>query len=257
MAKPDRRAGFSLIEIVIALSLMALLAGAMAPLALRQITGNRQKATLEKMKRLLAGMLGDPALGDYGYLGEMGQLPDALADLNQRGSQPAWAIDAGYGIGAGYNGPYVPQAGPANAAFVDSWGTGFQYASSAARVTSAGPDRSFGTADDLAWPATAPAVTAELRIRVEGIPNDGGPTELLDPSRVDLFVSLPVNGVRSESQLPDAEPFVRTGVPPGLHGVRAVGEGSYAGASARDVVEVRRGTRLATLVLVEPAGGGG
>ena len=250
--KTHRAPGFSLIEVVVALTLLSLAAGAMAPVALRQISGSRQKATLDKMQRIVTGLIGDPTLGDHGYIGDNGRLPDNLADLNARGTQTPYAIDATYGIGAGYNGPYVPQAGPVGAPFIDSWNSPFGYANTSAQITSAGPDRTPGTADDLIYPDADPVLTGTMNVRVEGIPNDGGPVELLGAAEVDVFFSAVVNGTRVEAQIPDSDPLFANNLPPGLLGVRVVGEGSYAGSTAQDVVEMRRGTRLASLVLEEP-----
>jgi type II secretory pathway pseudopilin PulG len=249
-----RAGGFSLVEVVVVLSMISLAVGALAPLAVRQITGNRQLKTLEKMKRVEAGLVGDPLRGDFGYLGDMGGLPAALADLNTRGTQPLYAIDANYGIGAGYNGPYVPLAGPAGSAFVDSWSMAFQYAPTSAQLTSAGPDRTLGTADDIVYPQTPPALSGDVTVDVKGIPSGGGAQPTLTSAEVSVFIASVANGVRTESQIGGSGPFVSTNLPLGYHGLRVIGNagGAYSGASAREVIEVRRGSNAVEVALEEP-----
>jgi prepilin-type N-terminal cleavage/methylation domain-containing protein len=251
-------AGFSLIEIVVALALLSLLAGAAAPFAARQIESNRLRATQERMKRVVAGMAGDPWTGDHGYLGDIGELPPTLDDLNTRGSKPVYVIDANDGVGAGYNGPYVPQAGPAGVPFSDAWGTGFQYAAGAAQLTSAGGDRIFGSGDDLVFPDAAPVTTGSLTVSVTGLPNDGGVECLLGEDDADVIVASSSSGTRSDAQLPGpvgtGGPFSGAGLHNGFHGVRVVGQGEWAGAALRDVVEIRGSTAQLRVTLIQPPG---
>lgn len=249
--------GFSLLEILVALALLSLLAGAAAPFAAQQIQSHRLRTTQERMRRVITGMVGDPEAGDHGYLGDLGELPPTLDDLNTRGSKPLYAIDPNDGVGAGYNGPYVPQAGPAGVPFSDAWGTAFQYAG-VAQLTSAGGDRTFGTADDLVYPDAAPVTTGNLTVSVTGVPNDGGADCLLGEDEADVFVASSSSGTRSENQIPGPTgtggPFGGTGLHNGLHGVRVVGQGVWAGSTLRDVVEIRRGTAQLRVTLIQLSG---
>lgn len=231
------------------LALISLAMGALAPLAIRQVKASQQERTIRQLERIYAGMYGDPSRGSFGYLGDMGRLPASLVDLNQRGSQPSFAINAAYGIGAGYNGPYAPHA---NAAFVDAWGTTLQYATGIAQVRSAGPDRAFGTADDLLHPLQAPPSTAALSISVRGIPNDGGPPEDLTASDVTVYVARVADGMRSDVGANGTGPFWLASLPLGLHGIRAIGQGSYSGSTARSVISLVHGSHSYTLVLRQP-----
>jgi prepilin-type N-terminal cleavage/methylation domain-containing protein len=254
---PHAGAGFSLLEIVVALVLLSLLAGATAPLAARQIRSQRLRTTQERMKRVVAGMVGDPLSGGHGYLGDLGELPPTLDDLNTRDTKPLYSIDPNDGVGAGYNGPYVPQAGPAGVPFSDAWGIPFQYAG-AAQLTSAGADRAFGTADDLVYPDAATVTTGNLTVTVSGLPNDGGLSCLLGEDEVDVFVASSSSGTRVEVQIPGPAgaggPFVGTGLHNGFHGVRVAGQADWAGSTLRDVVEVRRSTVQLRVTLTQPAG---
>ena len=250
MPRPSRksRRGFSLVEVLVVLVLLSLAVGAAAPLLQQQITASKRRATLDKLERLHAGLAGDPARGDYGYLGDFGVLPPTLADLNTSAAKPAYVVDAGYGIGAGYNGPYAPRV----QSYQDAWSRDLDYTAGVAQVTSAGPDRILGNGDDLRYPPLAPTLTGDLTVVVRGVPAGGGSEVSLTSAEVLAFVASAVNGVRTESALSGSGPFTASGLPHGLHGVRLAGQGSYLGVNLLHVVEIRRGSTLVNLVLEEP-----
>ncbi len=258
-AHAARRRGCSLIEILVALVLLSILAGATAPLAMQHVRTQRMRTTLDRMNRIVAGMVGDPARTGHGQVGDLGALPAALADLNDRGGRPLFAVDPNDGIGVGYNGPYVPQTGAAGTAFVDAWGTGFGYVAGTAQISSAGPDRQFGTGDDLLVPDAPPVATGNVVVTLTGVPNDGGPSCSLGEDDADVFVARSNAGVRVEDQIfgpvGSGGPFVGGAIHNGLHGVRVTGSGDFAGESVRDVAEVRGGSTRLRLSLIQPAGG--
>jgi prepilin-type N-terminal cleavage/methylation domain-containing protein len=245
--------GFSLIEVVVAIALISILAGALAPLGIRSVRAAQLEKTRTRMDTLVRAMAGDPAQGDFGYLGDMGRLPAALVDLNDPTGQPALAVDANDGVGYGWGGPYAPAIAARGAPVVDAWSLALQYDGVTAQLRSAGPDRQFATADDLIRPFTAPSTGGNLVVTVLGVPNTGDPAEQLDASRVDVFVASSVSGVRTEALMGGGGPFSATSLHLGLHGLRAVGTGSYGGAPVvRDVVSIKRGATLRTLVLEQP-----
>ena len=247
------RGGFTLIEILVAVSLMAILAGAMAPMALRNIRAGKIRATQERMDEVLYALVGDPANGQFGYVGEMGGVPGDLTDLNDPTGLPGYAIDANDGVGYGWNGPYAPRIAAPATPVVDAWNRAFQYDGVNAQLTSAGPDRAFGTPDDITSPMNAIPTTGDLVVTVMGIPNTGDPAEQLDATRADVFVGFSNNGTRNELAVPGAGPFSATGLHGGLHGIRVEGTGTYAAAAdVRDVVTIRRGTTRHVVVLVQP-----
>ena len=253
------RSGFTLLEILVALVLLSLLAGAFAPLAIGQIRSERIRVTQERMERVIAGMLGDPSRGGHGYLGDLGELPPTLPDLNTRGRKPAYVVDANDGIGTGYNGPYVPQVGPAGVPFADAWGMAFAYTPGVAQLTSAGADRQLGTGDDLVYPDVAPVIAGNLSVSVTGVPNDGGVSCLLGEDDADVFASSSASGVRTQARLTGPSgtggPFNVTGLHKGFHGVRVAGQGDFAGATLRDAVEIRGGNAVLRVTLVQASGG--
>jgi prepilin-type N-terminal cleavage/methylation domain-containing protein len=254
-----REAGFTLIEIVVVLILMSLLVGAFAPLAAGQIRGQRVRLTQDRMQQVLIGMIGDRARGGYGYLGDLGQLPTVLTELNERGVQTPYAVDPNDGIGAGYNGPYVAEGLRSDVALADAWGTPFQYTAGTPQLISPGADRTVGTGDDLVYPAQPPTTSGNLSVSVTGVPNEGGAACLLGEDDVDVFAAFSQQGTRAELQLAGpvgtGGPFTASNVHFGFHGVRLAGENDFAGAVARDVVEVRGSNTFLRVTLLQPAGG--
>lgn len=252
---PSRRhAGFTLIEIVVALVLVSLVAGALAPLVVRQANERRRVLTIEKLKRLHRGMVGAAEYDTFGFVGDMGALPATLDELVALGAQPPYLVDVN-GIGAGWNGPYADGVGPGSDPVVDGWGTAFQYNAVAGQVTSAGGDRALGTADDLLYPSAAVVTTGNLSVPVTGVPNNAGLPCALSSAEVAAFVSLSNAGARVENPMGGVGPFSATGLHNGAHGVRIQGLGVWAGAGAVDVVVVRGTSAVKALTLIQPAGG--
>ncbi|MGH0029908.1 MAG: type II secretion system protein [Myxococcota bacterium] len=260
MAEPRRarrrRGGFSLIEIMVVIAMLSLLAGALAPAAIQQLEQQRRAKTRATLEQLATALVGRPGSDDFGYLGDMGGLPPTLEDLNSAAGKPAYAFGAP-GIGYGYAGPYAPTLRPGTAnVFVDAWDLPFQFAG-AAQVRSAGPDRTFGNADDLVEPAAAPPTTAALVVRVLGLPSGGGPVETLAAPDANVFVSRSNAGSYQEVAMVEPAggpgPWTSTGLHLGHHGLRVVGTGSWASAGTlRDVATLHRGTTVLSVTLVQP-----
>lgn len=254
MASRITNAGFSLLEVIVAIAIVSLMAGALAPLAVQQLDSARRAATLRHLEGVARGLIGEPEIGSFGYIGDMGGLPPTLPDLNDPTGKPAYLVDANDGIGYGYAGPYAPNAAPAGAAFLDAWGTPYQYAPGAAQVTSAGVDRVFGTADDLRRPLEAPPTTGSVLVTVLGLPNTGPPTPTLPPAEFRAWIASSVAGARSEPEVfPSGNPFAVTNLHAGLHGVRVRGDGgAFDAVESRRVVSIRRGQVAVTIVLEQP-----
>lgn len=251
--RPERGArGFSLIEVMVAVAMVSILAGALAPMTLRQVTATRRERALAEMQRLLEGMVGRPASEDDGYVGDMGGLPAALSDLNDATGHPARVVDPNDGVGYGWSGPYAPRLVPSGGSYVDPWGRPYVYDGATPQLRSAGPDRVSGNADDLVHPPVPPPLVGDLTVTVIGLPSGGGPPEQLEPARVDVYVASSLGGVRNESAMGGPGPFSATGLHVGHHGVRAEGRGAWTGAVVRDVIQIGRGTHALRLVLEQP-----
>ncbi len=252
-ARPRAARGFTLIELLVAIALISIVAGALAPLGVRSLRASQQEKTRTRMDSLMRAMIGDAAQGEYGYLGDLGALPPALTDLNDGTGKPLFALNTADAVGYGWAGPYAPALAAPGAAVVDAYGQPIQYDGVTAQLRSGGPDRAFGTADDLLRPFAAAATTGTLSVTALGIPSGGGPAQQLSSAQVAVFVASSVGGARGEQGLAGAGPFTANGLHLGLHALRAQGIGAWSSAPVvRDVVAIKRGIAQRTLVLVQP-----
>ena len=135
--RPDRE-GFTLLEIVIAVAIVAVMAGALAPLVFRQLESAREEATVNELEALRGALLE--------FYTDTGRLPTEAEGL------AALVTDPGV---AGWDGPYLGDGHPDQETEVsqDAWYTDYLY--------------------DLA-PNTSPAATADAVIASAG--TDGNVT---------------------------------------------------------------------------------
>ncbi|MHB8883118.1 MAG: prepilin-type N-terminal cleavage/methylation domain-containing protein [Thermodesulfovibrionales bacterium] len=133
--------GFTLIEMIVVMAIVAILAGIMVPFVYRVWEGNEIELTKERMLELKRAMVGDQRMiqngirTNYGFVGDNGQLPASLADL-----VPS----------------YMPSSFDPGKYSKDAWSNEFVYTTTeaggrrvAATLKSKGPDRQLGTADDI------------------------------------------------------------------------------------------------------------
>ena len=136
--KTRTQAGFSLIELIIAVSIMAILAGAAVPLALKAMTSAGRKASKTEIESLSEGV--------QDYFSDTLVLPATLADLEV---EPTPAVP-------GWSGPYLPGAVPdkitgLSGYQVDAWSRSYDLtvAGDIATITSRAEDGMPGTTDDI------------------------------------------------------------------------------------------------------------
>jgi prepilin-type N-terminal cleavage/methylation domain-containing protein len=127
--------GFTLIELSLSLGILSVLATGAFLLISLEVDSSRQSETMAKVLMFKRAIVGDSRIvskesrTDFGYVGDMGNLPNSLEDLWIKGSQPAFVYDDATKAGAGWAGPYV-QLGVIEFASqlpLDAWGNAIQY----------------------------------------------------------------------------------------------------------------------------------
>ena len=115
----------------------------------------RYQETLSRMNRVREALIGNPDLKvdgartSFGFLGDIGALPDSGAGLgpllDSSYGYPSFSVDSTSHAGAGWNGPYLSTAEAGAITVNDGWGRPLLYEASshfAATVTSYGADGS-------------------------------------------------------------------------------------------------------------------
>ncbi len=148
---PSARAGFSLLELIVVISIIALLAGMALPLASITLNSAARKATQGEFETL--------SLAVSEYFRDTWELPTELVDLN---------VDPGV---TGWAGPYVVDAGidtisDAPQYTVDGWSQPYELAPTASSLTltSGGSDRVTGNDDDLTWTVEVTPIRREFTL---------------------------------------------------------------------------------------------
>ncbi|MDP2984203.1 MAG: type II secretion system protein GspG [Candidatus Latescibacter sp.] len=133
---------------------------------------------MEEMKSFYKAIMGDPELGTFGYVGDVGSLPSTLEDLVARPSGVSSFAAYTNGVRYGWRGPYITTR---YNDFLDGWGTPYRYGQSpdgAGQIRSAGKDKTFDTNDDILFPQRPVNIYGTLLVSssVNGIPNPRGVT---------------------------------------------------------------------------------
>ncbi len=162
------RKGFTLIEIVVVLAVLAILAAFFVPQAYQIFARSQEKETILKLEKFKKAILGDPTIimnearTSFGYVGDMGVLPSKLEDLGKKRTQPDYTYNSTLRIGTGWNGPYIElgTSDHQSGLTLDKWGNALVYdttqqadpatgATIVGRIISPGPDKTLGTSDDI------------------------------------------------------------------------------------------------------------
>jgi len=147
------RRGFSLIELIVSLSIMTILVGFSVPVIATEV--KRQKVKAEKVE------LNAIKTAVVEYFDDTFTFPSSLGEL----------VVNGDGV-SGWAGPYYSPSlslygSGGSTATEDEWGTTYNMAAgglSSRVVTSAGPDHAFGTGDDIAVTADVTSVRRKTTI---------------------------------------------------------------------------------------------
>jgi len=145
---PRGEGGFTLIEVILVIVLLGILAAVAANVITNAASQARFDETSKEMEALKWAIIGNPELvnegvrSDFGFVGDIGRLPNTLDELASQGALPAW--DSATGMG--WHGPYLKgnfQENP-NAYKVDGWGNDYTYDSATGVITSLGADGAAG-----------------------------------------------------------------------------------------------------------------
>jgi general secretion pathway protein G len=113
--------GFTLIEIVIVLAVLAIIAAMLVPMAFQLFSAEQSSAVENELQQIYRAIVGDPEKGIYGYAGDVGTYPKSLLDLVR---QPIGASDVPL---PGWKGPYVQNARIENGVWLDPFGRPYEY----------------------------------------------------------------------------------------------------------------------------------
>jgi prepilin-type N-terminal cleavage/methylation domain-containing protein len=235
MKSHHRNNGFTLIEVIIVIAILAIVAGAMAPLASRAIDSSRQDLTVKREQLIYQAIMGDPLTSGSGFLSDIGRLPNAnLTELSLTGALPAYAIQPS-GIGAGWRGPYLLEGVDVSGHPLDGWGTPMDFVNG--QIRSAGLDRDINTAaDNILYPAnpiTASNVNGRVIFTVMLLDSSSS-QPVYAPSAGQATIYFAQNGTLQSVNLNSATgsytyPPAGSGLPKGIYAITATRDPDGAG----------------------------
>jgi hypothetical protein len=112
----NRTSGFTVYELAVSITVVAVLAAGLTPLGSSLIDSGRAMTTEEELKKIYTAIAGNPKQNFYGYLGDVGDYPSSLLDLVSPSPVPA-----------GWNGPYLSEARIDGGILYDAFGGPIEY----------------------------------------------------------------------------------------------------------------------------------
>lgn len=108
------RGGFTLLEALIVLAIIAVLGAALVPFLNQFFESAVQDTSLTELRTIYQAIVGDQQK-TFGYVGDVGDYPASLLDLVVSPGLPGW------------NGPYLPQARVENTLVLDAYARPYEY----------------------------------------------------------------------------------------------------------------------------------
>jgi prepilin-type N-terminal cleavage/methylation domain-containing protein len=193
--------GFTLLEMIIVISIMAIVAGAAIPLASAAINSKARRATLSELEGLQAAVAE--------YFRDTGTLPTATADMEQNPSV------------AGWTGPYliafsIDRNSGLSQYAVDAWSQPYRFSANGSQltITSPGKGGSFGDGNDLDVTIDVTPIRREITLEKQRIVNQAiqhyNAAWLADDPLPASYASL-LSKLVAKGYLPATEPFSKDG----------------------------------------------
>ncbi len=218
---PRRDRGFTLVEVVIVLAVVAILAAAIMPALLQQAIERKVDATRGEMRLLHEAIAGRSDVpGSFGFVGDMGRLPVTFDELlRPQPGTPLFTTNTFRNVGMGWKGPYVNAGDSRNDALFDAFNRPYEGASTG-QVRSAGPDGIAGNADDLLYPPNPAVVRGRVIVTLKRMAAEDISYTVDPPGyEVRLYYS---DGGRERFLADNIAPFVFEHIPQGIHAVQVV-----------------------------------
>jgi type II secretory pathway pseudopilin PulG len=240
--------GLSLLEVVVVMGVIASFVAFLGPTVAGMVAGDNERKTQQQVEQVWRAIYGEPANGNFGYLGDMGRLPTTLTELVEQGqgqgTQLAWhTSDAGVEhvgrVGTGWRGPYLKDFFGTTDLLSDAWGRPLTFSNG--QITSSGPDGQLSTTgDNIVFPAHAPPTSGTVFVSVlaNRIPDPLGATATLYTTvNGEQVAGTTKKNLASDSTF---DGFFFESVPPGILAMKVAQTAAIADTNPVQCVTVSR-----------------